>query len=309
MGKAITNDLSWSVSRAALFQTCQRAYYFHYYGSWGGWDKRATDICRTLYMLKQMKTLAMWAGTIVHDTIRETLTSYAAATIAFPDTAMLQNLAVEKLRAGWREAVKKTYLESPKATNLFELYYGNGLTLPREVTDALKARVLECMENFSMSPAVAKIKSTPFAQWRPIDVLDSFELDGLKVWAAPDFAYSDSDGFFHIIDWKTGSENRENLRLQLACYALFAMQKWSVGLEQIVLEGVFLRDGGRVSPYSISQESLSVAKEQIQRSAAAMASKITDKEKNLVDEEACPCSPTPEHCSNCFFRQVCPAIN
>ena len=40
-----------------------------------------------------------------------------------------------------------------------------------------------------------------------------------------------------------------------------------------------------------------------------MESKVTDKEKNLVDEEACPCSPTPEHCSNCFFRQVCPAIN
>ena len=63
MGKIITNDLSWSVSRAALFQTCQRAYYFHYYGSWGGWDKNASDLCRTLYMLKQMKTLAMWAST------------------------------------------------------------------------------------------------------------------------------------------------------------------------------------------------------------------------------------------------------
>ena len=49
MGRILTNDFSWSKSRHEKFSECLRAYYFHYYRSWGGWElARAAGRARAL---------------------------------------------------------------------------------------------------------------------------------------------------------------------------------------------------------------------------------------------------------------------
>ncbi len=75
--RKLENELSWSVSRDQLFKQCHRAYYYNYYGSWGGWERDASEETRKLYILKNIRTLAMWAGTIVHEVIAEALNRYA----------------------------------------------------------------------------------------------------------------------------------------------------------------------------------------------------------------------------------------
>jgi len=306
----LTNDLTWSVSRANLFSTCPRAYYYSYYGSWEGWSFNAPAKTRELYMLKQIKTLILWAGSIVHDTIKQALTDYSRNPIPEnrPTFNSLSTFALGKMRDGWREAVAKLYLDKPKSTNLFELFYGNGQSLPKELTDSIKARVLESLENFASSAVLTEITSVPVDQWKPIDTLDTFSINDLKVWCAVDFAYTDSQGILHIIDWKTGSEHVEELRLQLACYALYAMDQWHATLDTIQLHGVFLRDGARKSNYAVNSESLITAKDQILSSAQAMRSKIKDVDNNLVDEEDFQPSPSERACSSCGYRKVCPAF-
>ena len=69
MGKLI-NRFSWSPSRDRLYRNCARAYYFNYYGSWGGWERDAPAPARLAYRLKQMTNLPMFAGTVVHDVIK-----------------------------------------------------------------------------------------------------------------------------------------------------------------------------------------------------------------------------------------------
>ncbi|HEY6105359.1 MAG TPA: PD-(D/E)XK nuclease family protein, partial [Anaeromyxobacteraceae bacterium] len=34
----LANEFSWSKSRHDKFQDCRRAYFYAYYGSWGGWE-------------------------------------------------------------------------------------------------------------------------------------------------------------------------------------------------------------------------------------------------------------------------------
>ena len=122
----ITNDLTWSISRAGLFQSCQRAYYSRYYGYWGGWKFDADEKATLLYVLRNVKPMILWAGTIVHETIKDALTRYAA-TGEVPTPPALQQHATELLRAGWLETINKEWQERPsKKTNLFELYYGDG---------------------------------------------------------------------------------------------------------------------------------------------------------------------------------------
>ena len=48
----LVNELSWSVSRNSLFSECRRAYYYNYYGSWGGWEANTSATTRKFYILK-----------------------------------------------------------------------------------------------------------------------------------------------------------------------------------------------------------------------------------------------------------------
>lgn len=305
--RKLTNDLSWSVSRAQLFQSCPRAYYYAYYGSWGGWEADASERTRTLYILKNVKPLLMWAGSIVHDIIKDTMEAVARGA-AMPNLEELQNQAVLKLRNGWTEAVTKAWLQYPKKTNLFELYYGDGKSLPRETTDKIKERIFTCLDSFVSSPVVRDILATPYINWKPVDTLDTFMVNDLKVWCAIDFAYTDNEGQLHIIDWKTGTENRATLRQQLGCYALFAMEKWLVPLERLQLKGVFLLDGGRPSPYPVEPALLVSVKDQILISAQAMKQKLRDPENNIAEEDDFPCQPNEYNCRQCNYRQVCPQM-
>ena len=128
----------------------------------------------------------------------------------------------------------------------------------------------------------------------------------VPAWCALDFAYLDGEGKLHVVDWKTGSEHKEELRLQLACYALYAMGKWQLPLERIVLQGVFLNDGGRASLYEMNSESLVAAKDQMLGSARAMRDLLQDPAANIASEADFPCNASPAACQTCPFLKLCP---
>lgn len=307
MAKKLENTFTWSVSRSQLFRSCQRAYYYSYYGSWGGWDANASERTKKIYLLKNIKNLILWAGSIVHDTIKNALEYYQQYE-KMPSVEELQNHARTRMRSDWRDAIDKIWLQYPKKANIFELYYGNGRTLPKEQTDAIKQRIFDALENFYHSPAVKHILATPTDKWLTVDTLDSFLIDDCKVWCAIDFAYRDENNEIQIIDWKTGSENRLSLRQQLGCYGLYSLEKWSVPLEQLHASGVFLNDGGRSSTYPLDAELMISVKDQILCSIRAMKAKLNDVEANTADEDNFDFATDEYACEACPFREVCPRI-
>ncbi|MBN2451928.1 MAG: PD-(D/E)XK nuclease family protein [Lentisphaeria bacterium] len=303
----LANEFSWSVSRDHVFRECRRAYYYTYYGAWGGWEAEAPERTRLLYRLKNIKSLAMWAGSVVHDTIAEALNRYTR-TGQPPTAGELQARARTRLRSGWIESVNREWLARPKKTNLFELYYGNGTSLPAEMTDRTRKRVYDCLAAFAESAVLREILAVPYLDWKPVDSLDSFDLEGLKVWCAIDFAYTDPSGTLRIVDWKTGSERRESLSVQMACYALYAASAWFVPLEQVRTYGVFLGEDGRVSPCSTSPEVLVQTKDLVLSSAAAMRQLLRDVEANVAEEDSFPFCENEAACRRCNFREACPTI-
>lgn len=306
--RKLVNQFSWSVSRDRLFRSCRRAYYYNYYGSWGGWESDADPRVRQLYILKQMTSLEMWSGSIVHDVIAEALHRYALKG-AVIRTGELQARAREKLRAGWRDAVNRAWQTSPKKTNLFRLYYGNGRTLPPQQTERTKTRVYNCLEAFALSDVLTDITSVSHLNWHPVDTLDSFAMDGLKIWCAIDFAYQDPTGKTRILDWKTGGEDEEALRLQLACYAFYVNDVWHVPPEQQRLMGVFLREQARISEYDLPPEAMLEARQTIVDSAAEMRSCLVDVPNNTAREEDFPLAASDRPCRRCSYRGACPKID
>lgn len=301
----LVNELTWSVSRHRLFEECRRAYYYNYYGAWNGWDSGAPPRTRQLYLLKNLKSLDMWGGSIVHEVIAEALQRFTRN--AHPIAAgELQAQGRQKLRAGWVEAVNGDWRKNAKKTNLYELYYGNGQKLPPEQTERLKARVYECLAHFAESAVLQEILSVPYLQWKPIDKLDSFIMDALKIWCAVDFACMDAAGRLRIIDWKTGGEDAEALKLQLACYAFYAGERWAVRPDAVRVSGIFLREKARCSDYALTPEVLVDARDRILTSAARMRELLVDVARNAAQEEDFPVCQQERSCRRCNFREICP---
>jgi len=121
-----------------------------------------------------------------------------------------------------------------------------------------------------------------------------------------DFAFTDPAGRLKIFDWKTGIEKADALQLQLACYSLYATDKWHVPLESIEVAGVFLGDGARVSHYPVGPDVLTETKDKILTSAAAMREVLVDPLANVAAEEDFPLAEKDWPCRNCSFRAACP---
>ncbi|MFA5205711.1 MAG: PD-(D/E)XK nuclease family protein [Lentisphaeria bacterium] len=303
----LVNEFSWSASRQGLFDECRRAYFYNYYGAWGGWEAGAPPRTRLLYRLKNIKSLDMWAGTIVHEVIAETLRRYALKPEPVT-TADLQARARAKLRGGWTEAVGREWERAPKKTNLEELYYGNGRTLPPEQTGRIRDKVNGCLAAFADSAVLKEVLAVHYLDWKPVDKLDTFLVDGIKVWCAVDFAYTGADGTLHILDWKTGAEREEALQLQLACYAFYAAEKWCANCEAIRVSGVFLKEGARVSAHPITPDLLAAARARIVAGAAGMRALLVDPAANRAREEDFPYCDGDRACRRCFFREACPRL-
>ncbi|MEA2012480.1 MAG: PD-(D/E)XK nuclease family protein [Verrucomicrobiota bacterium] len=303
MGK-LENVFSWSVSRDRLFRRCLKAYYYNYYGSWDGWDKSAPWKTQKIYMLKKMTSLKMWAGSIVHEVIAEALNRYAQ-TGKTPTAGELQGYARTKLRRGWIESVNKEWQQNAKKINLFELYYGNGKSLLPETTDEIRERVYNALTAFAQSAILKQMLLAPYTAWKPIDQLSFFMLNELKIWAAIDFSYIDDSGTLQIIDWKTGRENTEELKVQLACYALYSMEKWGVQLSKIKLHGVYLNNNASLKTFSFSDSDIIGAKEKILSSSAEMCTLLDNVEGNMASEENFPCCENDRLCKYCNFKELC----
>jgi RecB family exonuclease len=147
--------------------------------------------------------------------------------------------------------------------------------------------------------------TVPYVRWKPVDKLDTFVMDSLKVWCAIDFAYQDDEGKLRIIDWKTGAEKPDALKIQLACYAIYAGMEWGVPASKIRNFGCFLGDNARMSEYPITNELIAEARDIILTSAAEMKECLLDPHSNLAREEDFPFCDNERLCSYCNYRGAC----
>src|SRR2546429_591281 len=107
MGRILTNDFSWSKSRHEKFSECLRAYYLHYYRSWGGWARDAPEEIKNLYVLKKLDNRFTWAGSVVHDTVKATLLAVRQGREV--DAATAIEKAHRRMQREYRQSADKGY--------------------------------------------------------------------------------------------------------------------------------------------------------------------------------------------------------
>lgn len=294
------NEFSWSKSRHEKLSGCPRSYYFHYYGSWGGWERGAEATVKELYTLKKLTSRQAWAGSTVHDGIKAALTLLRDGGTL--DPAPWVDRLRARMRAEFRQSREKAY-RLRKALGLQEHEYDE------PVSDAeWKANwelVEACLAAFLSSRWIEEARGLPPERWLPIDELGSFHFEGTKIFAAPDFAFRTDDGIV-LVDWKTGRQ-RESDREQLLGYAMYAVQTWGVELEQVDCRVVYLPSLEEVK-VRVSPDEVSSFTDRMRSSIARMQELLVDPVENVATLENFPMVDDEKVCSRCVFRRPCKGL-
>ena len=297
------NEFTWSFSRHRTFTTCERKYYYNYYGNWGGWDAKADEEVKKLYMLKNMTSLPMLAGSLVHNEVERILKSVRNGW-NFAQEDSEKNI-ITTFKRSWSQSKNKDWVKNVKHnTNLFEHYYEQEISNDRlfEIRDIM----IDSIKGFYDSDSFAFIKTLAITEWLSIEALDSFEIEDTKIWVKLDFAARHGERAY-IYDWKTGKEVKEDEN-QLAVYTLYAMEKWDVEMKQVRLFDVYLMKQipVKVKP---SVALINNVMQIIQQSIEGMKSLLDDVSENKASIGKFPkvndATEDSWPCSYCNFKEVC----
>jgi hypothetical protein len=299
------NEFSWSHSRHETFRDCPRRYYYHYYGSWGGWAPDAEPRVRRLYVLKNLKARQLWAGGVVHDAVADALRGARAGPAVAPQTAeAAAEAAVARMRREFRESRDGAYLQRPnKALGLLEHHYRESVS--DEQWREVAATVREAVLRFHRAAYLDEARALPATAWLALEDLATFPLDAVPVYVKIDFAVRAPGDRVTIVDWKTGRRDPKPEGLQLAVYALYAESTWGVAPESIEVREVNLSTGAE-GKAPLSAAPLAAARETIRRSVGGMRALLADAAENRGREEDFATRPGPRTCPRCPFREICP---
>ena len=296
----LDNEFSWSVSRDAIFKSCRRRYYYHYYGSWGGWSLDAENKTRTTYILKQLKNRQMWAGAKVHESIEYVLKSLQEGVDIDLDTVIEDTL--DRMRGEFKNSLSRMYLLEPKTCALFEHEYG----IPVADIEWKKnsKHVADCLRHFFKSKIYEDITRLSQDQWLEVEKFSSFYEKGIKIYSVFDFACQKNQEVF-IYDWKTGKDDHGPHKLQLACYGLFATKKWDICADQVQMKE-FNLSSGKVFDMSLDDVNLELIQRQIWDSIETMLGCLEDRQTNSAVEERFALAENRDICVHCNYLKICP---
>jgi hypothetical protein len=303
----LQNEFSWSKSRHEKFSECRRAYFYTYYGSWGGWEAAQGTAVRELYVLKKLSSRWQWAGSVVHGALKRMLEA-ARVTGQFWPLEKLLDRTHSRARAEWASSRDKSYWrEASRIVGLLEHEYSD--VVGGDEWKRLYAEVVEgSLRAFHESATFQEIKATPRDRWLSVDELDAWVFEGTKIWVAVDFAYRDSSERVQILDWKTGKERGVD-HTQVGVYALYAQQKWSAPPDQVMGGLVYLVGNGKPAGERVSvpadPAALEACQAQMRASIAAMRASLADAARNQAEEDTFPRLPPGDGCRRCPFRRPC----
>jgi hypothetical protein len=304
---ALANEFSWSKSRHEKFAECRRAYYFTYYGSWGGWEAPAGSDVRELYVLKKLSSRWQWAGSVVHAALKQVLSRAKVTGDLLPLERVLERTRA-RARAEWAASREKSYWrEASRIVGLVEHEYGEPVPDPdwRRLWDQVMEGSLRA---FYGSEVLRQILETPRQDWLTVDELDSWSFEGTKIWVAVDFALRGKDGKIHLLDWKTGKERGVD-HVQVGIYALYAREKWGVPPDGVVGGLVYLvangAPGGERVTVAADPAALGACEAEMRASIGEMKAALADPGRNVARLEAFPLSEDRERCRRCPFRRPC----
>jgi hypothetical protein len=297
----LPNRFSWSYSRDALYRHCPRAYYYHYYGSWNGWDHSSPAPVRRLYLLKNLTSIEQWIGTLVKDAIKSALIRLVDGRQVPP--ADLVGKMLQRARSDFENSRSDRFRSPPgKLTGFQEHYYQE--SVPLSTWTAAWERARQAFLTFLNSPLYAQFSQQPPDTLLEIRTLQSFELGEHTVWVQPDLIYR-GPGSITIYDWKTDEPDTAEEERQMGIYGIFARRHWP-GWSDLQLKGatVYVEKYG-IKTYDLTTDRLAEAQTKAESSIHRLRNLLSDQAANLAQKDRFPMIDDLAVCRRCRFREAC----
>jgi hypothetical protein len=298
----LQNEFSWSLSQDTLFNTCLRRYYYHYYGSWNGWRYDAPPDIRELYLMKNLQTMPMWTGALVHHVAQEVVKGFGRG-LPLPVEAALA-MTRDQMERDWQDSISGRYRSRPnRICGLVEHYYD--VSVPPEALHEAMVVAEGCVRRVYGTRSYQTMLELGPTSIVECEELNTVSVSGFKVWVSPDVIVRDAQGRLLIVDWKTGtSAQKQETERQLYVYAIYALQRHGASTEQLVGVEENLRLGEE-HVYSLKEWALEEVRRYIQGSIASMRSLLYDRERNIALIRDFPMTDRLAACLDCRFRRAC----
>ena len=269
----------WSKTRQGLWDGCRLAYYYQYIGKWEGLPGEPER--EKLQRLSKLKKFIFWKGDLIHKVIQNQIDRFRHKEPILEEGS--KKYFVQEI-----EEVK----QNPRTTITEAV---NGSSIHDDRFEATKSDGLKQLNNFFtiIWPQYRERKLVECER------LNSFQVNGTKIWAQVDLVTRTSADKTIITDWKTGDERwiDEANDEQMGVYMLWATDFFGVPLERVSAELVFLRTCESKSIVR-TDDQLQDLKESIMIRAREMLSVETERDF--------PPDPVERKCLECNFATVCP---
>ena len=280
---------AWSASRHDTFATCPRKYYYSYYGI-----LEDPEVQR----LKHLSALALWAGSVVHETIEDFLRANDGIPEPAVQEALIRSVVHDRMLNEWKQSEGGV-----RGFRLFEHEYAQ--PIEQEDKKILVGIVMRSLRNFFKSQLLREAFKVSRKAWLSMEELVSFHVGDVPVFLRMDLAFRDERGRVRIVDWKTGRRAGKFNDIQVAGYALYAAEQgWAKSATEISTELAYLF-WPRYVRKEVTQPVLEAARGFVTRSAQTMRALLFDPGANTARIEDFPRVDKPRICRRCNFRKLC----
>lgn len=299
----LSNEFSWSYSRAAKYRQCPRAYYYHYYAAWEGWRKDAPEPVRGVYLLKNLTDLPRWIGTLVHDSIKFALTRFKAGQPVAP-ADLIKGLRI-RAQADIETSASGRYRQQPNQLTGFQEHYYK-LPLAASAWEKAVEQAEQRLHTFLDSSLYAYLRQQPAITLLTIEELQAFTIAGTKIWVQMDLVRRAEDALY-VYDWKTGEVDPAEVRQQLGVYGLCLQQfKKFAGTPHLPLRAVvYALAEDKLLQFELDESLLAETEAAIRASITKLQSLLLDTPTNLAELRRFPMIDDLSICTLCQFRELC----
>ena len=297
----LKNEFSWSYSRAAKYRQCPRAYYYHYYAAWEGWQQTAPQPVRRVYLLKNLTDLPRWRGTLVHETLKYAMARLKAGHPV--EKAGLFEQLRRRVQADFSDSQSGRFRQSPNKLTGFQEHYYKTNMLPAD-WQATQSTAEELLQTFLNSDFYANLGSQPAKTFLNVETLQSFTVADVRVWVQMDLARYDGNSIY-LYDWKTGQVDPAEVQRQLGIYGLYARHAWPE-LASVPLKGVvYALADNHLHQFDLDDALLKNTRASVVSNTTELQNLLVDPQTNLAEIRHFPMIDDLTVCRHCQFRELC----
>ena len=281
-------EFSWSLSRESLFTFCPRAYFYHYYGSAGGFEQFSN--VEELYQLKKLQSLDLWINSICSEVLRDFFYEK-------PENFNIHRVAKRYFNQGARSLSMREWRDDPQRLNLFESYYG--LTEINELIEHGAELLNKSIESLIESGLIDYLQGIPYLNRKNLSFPVSSHIGKIKVWFAPVLVWQE-DGLLKFLTLNNGSSNKIKARYSAALHKIYAFNDLRTDPERVVTLNFDLTTGETIA---LPDEEINLSEliDHVKDNTEEMLSLSSDHDK-LVENNF---SKNTNNCSKCKFQKYC----